>query len=244
MFTALRKAAVNEKLPNISCLSFSGCTTGIKGKLHLLFCKPWPTLTHFDVTKCDLDEQDIEVIFAVTNETLENSLPKLETLAISPQMFKVKRRLEIFKRPWTTLKSLEIFKVEGGFHRTENPSGISFYASLKKGMFPNLTEIGLSDSSSNLLKGLPQLRSVIINGGSEVNLFWHVLDVEELTSALQVEKLRHLDLSNNHIESNLPHLVCHSFTSLESLILSNCYLSYVTSLLEKYTSLFKKFLQN
>ena len=227
VFTALCEAAANEKLPNISCLSFSGCTTGIKGKLGLLFRKPWPTLTHLDVTKCDLDEQDIEVIFAVTNETLENYLPKLETLAISPHKFKVNRRLEIFMRPWTTLKSLKIFKVEGSFHRTENPSGISFYASLKKGMLPNLTEIGLSDSSPNLLKRLPQLCSVIINGGLEVNRFSHLLDVEELTSALQVEKLRHLDLSNNRIESNLPHLVCHSFPSLESLILSNCYLSYV-----------------
>ena len=92
-------------------------------------------------------------------------------------------------------------------------------------MFPNLTEIGLSDSSSNLF--MITLCSVIINGGLEVNRFSHLLDVEELTSALQVEKLRHLDLSNNRIESNLPHLVCHSFPSLESLILSNCYLSYV-----------------
>ena len=135
VFTALCEAAASEKLPNVSCLSFSGCTTGIKGKLHLLFRKPWPTLTHLDVTKCDIDEQDIEVIFAVTNETRENSLPKLEMLAISPEKFKVNRPLEIFMRPGTSLKLLKIFKVEGGFHRTENPSGISFYASLKKECF-------------------------------------------------------------------------------------------------------------
>ena len=212
VFTTLCQAASTEKLPNIRHLSFSGCSSGIKGKLNLLFNKPWSTLTHFDVTKCDLDEQDVEVIFAATHESKENCLPKLMSLALSPQNVVFKRKMEIFMRPWTTLNSLRIFDVNqrGIFFKVQSSLTEEFYECLQKGATPNLTEIGLSESCPDMLERLPKLCSVTINGNKDVDQS-ESLDVEKLTIALPVEKLRHLDLSNNSIASNLPHLVCHTF---------------------------------
>ena len=231
VFTALCKAASTEKFPNISHLSFSGCSSAIKGKLNLLFSKPWSTLTHLDVTKCDLEEQDVEVIFAATHESRENCLPNLKSLALSPQNLAIERPLEIFMRPWTTLNSLRIFDVDPkdslfGMFQGKRSISKDFYDHLQKGVIPNLMEIGLSESCPGMLKRLPQLCIVTINGNREVDRS-RLFDVEQLTTALQIEKLRHLDLSNNCITSNLPHLVCHSFPALETLILRNCMFSYV-----------------
>ena len=228
VFTALCEAAACEKFPNISHLSFSGCKSGIKGKLDLLFSKPWPTLTHFDVTKCDLDENDIEVIFAATHVSRKYCLPQLTSVSISPQLIEIERKVEIFMRPWTTLKSLKIFSVEKGFtiYSKSFTNYTLFCKALTKGIFPNLTEIGLSESIPDLLHGLPQLCSVIIGCALEHD-GCIPLDVETLTTALRVENICHLDLSNNKIASNLPHLVCHHFPSLKDLILSNCQLSFI-----------------
>ena len=66
-------------------LSFRECKEALQGKLGLLFEFTWPKLSPLDVSKCLLDSNDLMVICAATNSSLEKKLPSLTSLAISPK---------------------------------------------------------------------------------------------------------------------------------------------------------------
>ena len=117
MLTALRQAVIDKHLPKISHLDFSECGCNLKGKLQFLFETAWPTLTHFNVAECFLSVQDVRIICAAaSDDSVQNSLPKLSSLAISPKYISTEGdsdgKLELFTKAWIELRSLQMFGVE------------------------------------------------------------------------------------------------------------------------------------
>ena len=227
LFTALCRAEDAHHLPKLCHLSFSGCESSPKGKMQYLFEKPWPTLTHLDVTRCVLDEQDVQIICAGADSSRQNFLPQLLSLAISPKYLDVGEKFEFLKRPWNELKSLEILGTEKYNPRTFNRQPKEYLAhtlfmnALSQGIFPNLEQIGTSEFFPKQFEQLTSLQSLILSKGRPTN-DEKLLDVKQLSEEFPVSKLQHIDLSHSQLSSNLAHLVCHKFPCLKSLILRSC----------------------
>ena len=226
-FTALCKAIGDAQLPKLSHLGFSGCGSSLEGKMQYLFEKPWPMLTHLDVTKCILDEQDVRIICAAADDSMQNLLPKLASLAISPKYLDVDEKLKFLKKPWHDLKSLEMLGRVKDYPRSkpeetqEYPAYTAFINGLSDGMFPNLERLGTSECFPKQLKELKSLRSLILNKG-RTKFDEKLLDVKQLSEEFPVFKLEQIELSHSRLLSNLAHLVSHRFPHLESLSQRSC----------------------
>ena len=64
-FNAFSKAVVSDNLLNLSHRVFNGSGSSVKGKLGQLLTGVatflcWPELTHLDLTRCSLDQNDAE----------------------------------------------------------------------------------------------------------------------------------------------------------------------------------------
>ena len=110
MFTALCNAVADKHLPKLSHLDFSECGSCLKGKVKYLFETIWPTLTSLNVSESVLSEQDVRIICAaVSGDLLQNCLPKLSSLAISPKYISNEgdsdNRMKFFTKPWEELGS-------------------------------------------------------------------------------------------------------------------------------------------
>ena len=223
LFTALCRAVDDHHLPKMYHLSFCGCEGSPKGKMQYLFKKQWPTLTHLDVTRCILDEQDVQIVCAGADSSRQNSLPKLSSLAISPKYLHVGEKFEFLKKPWNELKSLEILGAEKYDHYQPNeyPAHTVFMNALSQGMFPNLEQIGTSKFFPKQFEQLTSLQSLILSKG-RANYHDKFLDVKHLSEEFPVSKLQQIDLSHSRLSSNLAHLVCHEFPRLKNLILRSC----------------------
>ena len=62
------KAVVNDNLPNLTHLVFNGSGSSVTGKFHHLLTGVatficWPKLTHLDLTRCGLDQNDAEIVY-------------------------------------------------------------------------------------------------------------------------------------------------------------------------------------
>ena len=187
IFTALCTSVNDHHLPKLAHLSFSGCEKSLKVKMQYLFEKPWPTLTHLDVSGCFLDEEDVRIICAAAENNLkQNSLPKLSSLAISPKYIEVDEKCEFLKKPWNELKSLEISGAELYFARSMHEQPIQYYAytvfmnALSQDRFPNLEQLGTSEYFMKQFKHLKYLKSLKLNKGrSRYDVM--LLDVKQLS---------------------------------------------------------------
>ena len=141
VFTTLCGAVTSEKLPKVKYLTFYSCRDSIKGKLGMLFKKPWPTLTHLNVGDCCLNEEDTKIICAAAQNAQKNNLPELRSLILMPNYLEISNDIRLFERPWEKLSSLIL--MTAFLPSSEEGVGYkSFLGALKQGIFPNLVNWG------------------------------------------------------------------------------------------------------
>ena len=133
----LSRSIQDQHLPNSKYLSLAGSKVTVLGKFGLLFQTPWTKLAHLDVRKCHLDRSDLKVICAATNSDLENKLPSLTSLAVSPSYITEGDRVEIFVEPWLKLQALSLVDTSS--------SDSIFVKALEKGLFPSLQVFKVTD---------------------------------------------------------------------------------------------------
>ena len=133
----MSKFVHSEHLPNLQYLSFRGCEGTLQGRLGVLFEFTWPRLIHLDVSKCELDPNDLMIICAATNSSLENMLPSLTSLAISPNDPTSCTQDKLFVQPWIKLEALSLVDVPN--------CDSDFLKALGKGLFPSLKVIKVSE---------------------------------------------------------------------------------------------------
>ena len=203
----LSRSVQEQKLPNLKSLSLVGSKEAVRGKIGLLFQSPWPKLTHFDVSKCQLDESDLKVICAATNSALENNLPNLTSLAISPDDVTEGSHDDLFVEPWMKLEALSF---------RNSPDSIIFKA-LHRDLFPSLKVLRITSNHGKvpLLKGIS---SLTCNVG--------MIKTQRLSKHLNHQTLFHLDLSFSQLSDGLKYIVRHKLPLLENLILRQCKLTF------------------
>ena len=224
LFKALSKAVQEEKMPNLSHLSFADGGNKLQNKIPLLFETQWPTLTHLDLTGCELDNSDIQIVLGATNPKQENLLPKLCSLAILPDYFTKGDEGNLLKQPWTSLTALAMVeKIEFSGHpsimskHVDNVKLPSFTEAINNGILPNLTDLRLAKFEFKITSlNLSSFASV-----GHPNAHGN-MDLEVLASLPFTTRLFHLDLSYNGIADYLLYLLCDTFELLESLSLRGC----------------------
>ena len=211
VLSSLSNSVHGDQLPNLQYLSFRECKEALQGKLRLLFEFTWPKLTHLDVSKCELDSNDLMVICAATNSSLENKLPSLTSLAISPKIETDCTQDEIFVQPWMKLEALSLVNVH-------NCDAV-FVKALEKELFPSLKVIKLSEVQ--IKSPLPSaLHSLTVNVTGEA-----VAKMQTIARNISYQDLFHPDLSYCQLSGGLKYIVRHKLPSLETLVLCRCKLT-------------------
>ena len=199
-----------QHLPNLKYLSLAGSKGTVRGKFGLLFQSPWTILTHLDVSKCHLDRSDLKVICAATNSALENNLPSLTSLAVSPSNVTEGSNSDIFVGPWLKLQALSLVDA--------NSSDSIFVRALEKGLFPSLQVFKVTGSQGQM--SLPKcLNSLTCNVAS-------MIKIQVLSKCLNHHTLFHLDLRYTKLSDGLKYIVRHKMPSLENMILRQCKLTW------------------
>ena len=225
VFKALSNAVEQGNLPNLSHLSFADSGDNLKNKLSLLFQTEWPTLKHLDLSGCELDHRDVQIVFGATDPTQTNLLPALSSIAILPEYFMKKENL--FKKPWPRLTNLEM--IEKSNHANlywmdliSIPVKVSVFPTLTEalnnGILPNLTSLKLSRFYFERAGGLDLCSFASVGDATARGN----IDVKVLVSLSFTSGLFHLDLSYNSLAGRLLHLLCIEFPNLQSLNLRGC----------------------
>ena len=210
----LSKAVTTGNLPNVTHLSLNGSKDTVKGKLHLLFPCKWEKLVHFDLIRCNLDRNDVEIVCAETMGSSNVFLPALTSLSVSD--LGMTGSVDQFCKQWLGLTSLEIQDVHGKESMFSN--------ALKKKMFPNLETLKMSvygmvqvdDLIPSNLKCL-----TIVRSKSEVS----DLNLQNLRERISTERLRYLNLSYTVLADSLCYVLCRTLPVLETLFLRGCKLN-------------------
>ena len=206
----LSRSTQDQHLPNLRYLSLAGSKKTVQGKFCLLFQTPWTKLAHLDVSKCHLDRSDLKVICAATNSALENNLPSLTSLAVSPSYITDGDRVEIFVEPWLKLQALSLVDTSS--------SDSIFVKDLEKELFPSLQMFKITGSQGQM--SLPKhLNSLTCNVAS-------IIKTQVLSKCLNHHTLFHLDLSYSELSDGLKYIVRHKMPSLENMILRQCKLTW------------------
>ena len=209
----LSKAVETGNLPNVTHLGFNG-SNDTKGKLHPLFRCKWEKLAHLDLTKCNLDTNDMEIVCAQITGSSEVLLPALSSLAVSDNCISSSR--DQFTKEWLGLTSLERYDI----HSDES----MFVNALKKKMFPRVENFKISVYGSVQLENLipRDLKCLsIVKSKTHENS----LNLQNLRENISPERLRYLNLSYNVLENNTCKILCHNLPVLETLVLRGCRLN-------------------
>ena len=199
-----------QDLPNLKYLSLAGSKGTVRGKFGLLFQNPWTKLAHLDVSKCQLDCNDLQVICAATNSALENKLPSLMSLAVSPNDVTEGNQADIFIEPWRKLQALSLLDISS--------SDSIFVKALEKELFPSLQVYKIIGSQCHVSLS-NHLNSLTCNVAS-------MIKTRILSKCLNRQTLFHLDLSYSKLSDGLKYIVRHEMPSLENMILRQCKLTW------------------
>ena len=208
-----------RRLPNLKCLSFAQAK--VTHQLKYLFEKgtTFPSVTHLNLSDCDLDTDDIEVL----SYSLHNSLiPRLTSLAL---MYNKEREETLFTKNCVPLTILSVTGLtSSGFdgivealvlgvskslrklHLSARPNTYCKLENLEPGAFPLIEDLRLASCG---------------------DFWWFTSSNVERFSNLAAEwNLHTLDISHNHdVSWNFSVLMSHHFTSLKALILHDCELN-------------------
>ena len=120
-----------------------------------MFRSQWPNFTHLNLTGCELDKDDLRIVFAATNPSQAGVyLPALSSLTVRPEYFEGIHDDNLFQRPWSSFAQLQLIKKSVvsnnaliGF-TSISVKGFQAATLIKKGILPNLTVITLTRLSS------------------------------------------------------------------------------------------------
>ena len=206
----LSRSTQDQHLPNLRYLSLAGSKKTVQGKFGLLFQTPWTKLAHLNVSKCHLDRSDLKVICAATNSALENNLPSLTSLAVSPSYITEGDRVEIFVEPWLKLQALSLVDTSS--------SDSIFVRALEKELCPSLQVYKIMGSQGHVSLS-NRLNSLTCNVAS-------MIKTQVLSKCLNHQTLFHLDLSYSKLSDGLKYIIRHKMPSLENMILRQCKLTW------------------
>ena len=228
LLQCLSKAVVNGKLPILTHLVFNGSGSSVTGKLGQLLTGVatficWPKLTHLDLTRCSLDQNDAEVVYRAVQKCAAH-FPELSSLAISADFIQGIES-DTFKGTMSKLTSLGIHDV----HSNQSP----ILTPLKNGSFLPAKELKLSLESQVDFKDLfpkkehilteePPLRSLTIIDNRARR---KPLNLDILRKDLALNLFVYLNLSYSILSDSLSFLLCRKLPDLKSLVLRGCKLN-------------------
>ena len=222
----LSRAVKDGSLPLLYDLNVNNCGTALKGKLPILFESQWPALTHLNLKGCYLDETDLHTLVLCVVDPEHGMIPRLTSLALdfgNPSRHEERHKFNstacsMFQFPFMNIKTLhlhnicnDIYKhVLVGLNGGNLPQLVKLCISLDKHLnfssrdsYP-IQVPALTDLRLHRLAFSPELLTVVSKGATSSQL--HKLDISH----------------SSGITGNLSVLLCDSFPSLNSLILSNC----------------------
>ena len=227
LLECLTRAIVNKSLPSFTHLGFNGSGCSVRGKLSQLLrgvalFVSWPKLTHLDLTKCNLDQSDAEVVFRAVSQSSE--FPVLSSLAISADSIQGLQS-DTFGGAISDLTCLELHDV----HSNESP----ILNPLRCGTFLNVDELRMSLESKvefkeffskkdfTLVKKNPITSVTLIDNRPQRK----PLNLDTLRKDLALDFLLYLNLSYNILSDSLRFLLCRKLPVLKSLVLRGCKLN-------------------
>ena len=223
---------------NLIHLGFSNCKY-LDGKLPSLFKTTWPKLSHLNLLCTKLDSADSGALF----EEKRGMLPNLKSLMLSDYGIHTPSRTSfLFDEPCLNLVSL--------FLVCPGEDSLRIVYAINEGLMPNLTNLGVSRGEQNLVheKKSPDVDLCKMSLES-LTLRYFVskpsCQVLKTIGKLFLVRLQKLDISHFRIKEQRPFmdrikglrptlqglkgnlyvLLRHSFLSLNSLILSDCWLN-------------------
>ena len=222
VLVALSMAVARGQLPMLSHLSFERCGSVLKGKLPTLFESEWPKLAHLKLKGCYLDESDIQMLTLCLGYPEQGMLPNLTSFVLDFASNTNSHDLcsavyHMFQFTLLNIKTLHLYNVTDMIYKT-------VVISLNQGKLPNLVKFGIS-KPQEVVTASEHLESFLINLRTPTDMRTHKFtNLPELLNLPTVSsQLDNLDISHSSgITGNLSMLLCHSFPSLNSLILSNC----------------------
>ena len=202
---------------NLSCLRYLcfAKASGLRGNLQCLFSNNtiWSTLTHLCLYDCDLSVDDVLILGTASKRLL----PKIVSLILSDDVGSIGPGGQMwFSHQWAKLTSLSLQKLTGD-------SYFVLQNVFAKGLLDGLVQLRMSLVSKETvffvnpeqlleIKYLGLQRCVTSRG-----------NLTELRDLTNQRKLFTLDLSHcPYLAGNLRELMRHNFSSLKTLILSDC----------------------
>ena len=239
VLNALSDAVCHQYLPCVQDISFIECK-GLKNKLKLLFQTQWKSLKSLNLYGCLIRVDDLKVIVRMVTlqagpgEATVPLLPNLTSLTLSIAELCPNQRTdgveEIFES--NIWKQLTVLKLDTKVSESNDYKGddyLMFEHALNKGKLCNLATIGINRA----LKDNPvELKRIPLESLSEAVMLHACL--ANFTKFIQLsERLanlnpRTIDISHGTgMRNQLSTLLHYLFTSLSTLVLSNCGLTNV-----------------
>ena len=231
---ALSLAVEKKHLPSLNRLSFKSCGSSLKGKLHMLFQSTWPKLTHLNIRHCPLENCDIE-LFSLHKQNKHCLLPNLTSVTMDlfgcvDCLLPDGSLISTLKTTWRQLTNLALFKTTKKVYREVvsliNSSNLPSLTQLCFLMWPQVEKCKMEMVPSQVQQSDSELPPVNLSTLTSLALQKFVSTQSDLVvAALSAEfsNVPKLDISHSsHISGRLIILVDHRFSSLNTLILSDC----------------------
>ena len=207
--TNLTRAVQEGNLPLLEHLDLEGCTFEGNSSLVNLFEPAWPVLMHLNLNHCPLTEKDQELPLRLENTA---KLPKFQILVLYCVRFGL-------PTPWASLRSLWLHALDIAAYQI-------VMVTVNAGNLPGLNELGLAmveDSSVDYVIEIQQQTLTHLTLYDVIKTMKHFY---VMTKSACLTNLQKLDISHSSgITGVLSILLCHSFPSLNSLMLHDCGLS-------------------
>ena len=231
---SLETAVRTDKLPCLSRLGFKGCGLTLKGKLSRLFNSMWPSLTHLNLDRCCLNADDIKTLSNCLTARRNKKLPKLSSLALHLTEVEGKGSLRpalkaMFQKSLPAIRTLvlnelqseeyQIISAAVNNRKLLNLTTLSVSLGKRPPQFPDV--IPVKDAVHG--EGLNVLKSRSLSDLTMNRFICSPLHLNTAAMSAQSSEVTKLDISHGSgISGSLSILLCHSFPSLETLILSDC----------------------
>ena len=217
----LSKAIQTQKLKKLSHLGFNGCKFNAFD-VSKLFLLNWPSLIHLDLNGSCLDK-NITTNMNHTTRIKACLLSQLSTLKLTLGDKDQNREDAddivgvLFGEVRPNIKHLLLDQISADLCR-------KIMVLLSAGKLPSLNVMGLSiRGSEDLEKFFDHRATPFLTHLGISKIEWSLSDTRLLAEYVKLQMANKLDISHSSgITGNLSVLLCHSFPSLNSLVLSDC----------------------
>ena len=184
--------------------------------LQLLFASTWPSLTHLNLKRCILGKNDLETL----GHCLESrTIPKLTSLAFTTKNTSHMSLQSLLERGLQAITSLTL-------HGIDEEDYEHICSATNETSLPKLRDLNISVLRTGDVISKPRLR--LLNCLNLLCLTFNGFlllpsDLNTVALSAKASNVSKLDISHSSgISGTLSTFLCHSFPSLETLILSDC----------------------